>query len=203
MANHTRRPVFYPAGSCFGLVPEVGNNVHLVIGLERRLFPRFEPTFQDLRPGAEFDAIRAALNATLTAASMRAGLSVWWETVYSDALPAWEQANPKTPPEDVHSSNDRYYGMGSRAPPQENCIGFRIHLVGAIAFGAMAERLTAPAQVGAMHEIGGFTEDLDGAPPDGCLLLPPSHTLQSCSTRPALRCCTGARRRDLQCPARS
>ena len=184
MANHTRRPVFYPAGSCFGMVPEVGNNVHLVIGLERRLFPRFEPTFQDLRPGAEFDAIRAALNATLTAASMRAGLSVWWETVYSDALPAWEQANPKTPPEDVHSPNDRYAGMGSCAP-QENCIGFRIHLVGA------------------MHEIGGFTEDLDGASPAGCSLLFPSHTLQSCSTRPGLRCCTGAERRGLRCPARS
>ena len=202
MANHARRPVFYPAGSCFGMVPEVGNNVRLVIGLERRLFPRFEPTFQDLRPGAEFDAMRAGFNAILTAASMRAGLSVWWETVYSDALPAWEQANPKTPPEDVHSSNDRYAGMGSRAPAGElhrfphppggrdriRCYGRASH---------------SPAQVGAMHEIGGFTEDLDGATPAGCSSLPASHTLQSCSTRPALRCCTGARRRGLRCPARS
>ena len=119
MANHARRPVFYPAGSCFGMVPEVGNHARLVIGLERRLYPRFEPTFQDLRPGAEFDAMRAGFNAILTATSMRAGLSVYWETVYSDALPAWEQANPKTPPEDVHSSNDRYTGVGSPLPAGE------------------------------------------------------------------------------------
>ena len=94
MAQRTGRPVFFPLGTCAALVPEARNQVRLVILLERGLFQQHEPNFQGMRTGPEFTAMRAALNAILTAASMRAELGVWWETVYSHALPAWEQATP-------------------------------------------------------------------------------------------------------------
>ena len=130
MALRTGRPVFFPLATCAAPVPEARNQVRLVILLERGLFQQHEPNFQGMRSGPEFTAMSAALNAILTAASMRAeGLGVWWETVYSDALPDWEQCNPKTPPEDVRSAKNRYTCGSSPHHSQEHCIGFRLHIV--------------------------------------------------------------------------
>lgn len=100
MASSTGRTVFFPAGSPASMAPELGNQVQVVVCVRRELFPPVGPAFNSMKPGTFFGQMSAALNALLTAAIMKP-VAVYWETVYDEGLPDWEQCNPGTPPGDV------------------------------------------------------------------------------------------------------
>lgn len=164
MASSAGRTVFFPAGSPAGMVPELGNQVHLVVSLRRELFPPVDPSFNAMRTGAFFGQMSAALNAVLTAAIMKS-VAVYWETVYDAGLPDWEQCNRGTPPGDVRipemTVTPKFWRGLTAAHRRTALASACTSCVGKLARALCPVRCPDGPQVGPMHEIGGLTEDLN------------------------------------------